>query len=175
MVSGVNEGANLSDDILYSGTIAAAIEGRFLKYPSVAISAVELSHDTFRQSAHLAAILLDQTSNTPELKGLTFSVNVPPQKGRKICNLVRADFHRRSGVPRTSSVKPCEVGEFVSIPLPVPREDENAPMDSDVGIVLQGAASLSVHDGFSEIRSNDLPLSELINAVNSILRAASAR
>lgn len=38
VVSGINEGANLGDDILYSGTVAAAIEGRFLGLPSIAIS-----------------------------------------------------------------------------------------------------------------------------------------
>src|SRR3990167_6408305 len=38
IVSGINEGSNLSDDVLYSGTVAAATEGRFLGLPSLAIS-----------------------------------------------------------------------------------------------------------------------------------------
>src|ERR1700730_3874626 len=38
VVSGVNDGANLGDDVLYSGTVAAAIEGRFLGLPTLAIS-----------------------------------------------------------------------------------------------------------------------------------------
>src|SRR5579862_1254129 len=38
VVSGINEGSNLSDDVLYSGTVAAATEGRFLGLPSLAIS-----------------------------------------------------------------------------------------------------------------------------------------
>ena len=38
VVSGINEGSNLSDDVLYSGTVAAATEGRFLGLPSIAIS-----------------------------------------------------------------------------------------------------------------------------------------
>ena len=38
VVSGVNDGANLGDDVLYSGTVAAAIEGRFLGLPAIAIS-----------------------------------------------------------------------------------------------------------------------------------------
>ena len=40
VVSGVNDGANLGDDVLYSGTVAAAIEGRFLGLPTVAVSLV---------------------------------------------------------------------------------------------------------------------------------------
>lgn len=40
VVSGINDGANLGDDILYSGTVAAAMEGRYLGYPAIAISMV---------------------------------------------------------------------------------------------------------------------------------------
>src|ERR1700716_1279134 len=40
VVSGVNDGANLGDDVLYSGTVAAAIEGRFLGLPTMAVSLV---------------------------------------------------------------------------------------------------------------------------------------
>src|SRR5207253_9728928 len=37
VVSGVNDGANLGDDVLYSGTVAAAVEGRFLGLPTIAV------------------------------------------------------------------------------------------------------------------------------------------
>lgn len=40
VVSGINEGGNLGDDILYSGTVAAAMEGRFLGFPAIAVSLV---------------------------------------------------------------------------------------------------------------------------------------
>ena len=50
VVSGVNDGANLGDDVLYSGTVAAAIEGRFLGLPTVAVSLVRAGrrHAEFR-------------------------------------------------------------------------------------------------------------------------------
>lgn len=38
VISGINAGANLGDDVLYSGTVAAAMEGRFLGYPAMAVS-----------------------------------------------------------------------------------------------------------------------------------------
>ena len=38
VVSGINAGANMGDDVLYSGTVAAATEGRFLGYPAIAVS-----------------------------------------------------------------------------------------------------------------------------------------
>ena len=40
VVSGINHGANLGDDVIYSGTVAAAMEGRFLGLPAVAVSLV---------------------------------------------------------------------------------------------------------------------------------------
>jgi 5'/3'-nucleotidase SurE len=40
VVSGINDGANLGDDVLYSGTVAAAVEGRFLGLPTIAVSLV---------------------------------------------------------------------------------------------------------------------------------------
>src|SRR5450631_4664554 len=40
VTSGINDGANLGDDVLYSGTVAAAIEGRFLGLPTIAVSLV---------------------------------------------------------------------------------------------------------------------------------------
>ncbi|HRE32520.1 MAG TPA: 5'/3'-nucleotidase SurE, partial [Candidatus Berkiella sp.] len=38
IISGINSNANLGDDVLYSGTVAAAMEGRFLGFPAIAIS-----------------------------------------------------------------------------------------------------------------------------------------
>jgi len=40
VISGINNGANLGDDVIYSGTVAAAMEGRFLGLPAIAVSLV---------------------------------------------------------------------------------------------------------------------------------------
>lgn len=61
VVSGINEGSNLSDDVLYSGTVAAATEGRFLGLPSIAISLAGpkcLHYDTAAQIAKLLVMRL---------------------------------------------------------------------------------------------------------------------
>jgi 5'-nucleotidase len=44
VVSGINNTANLGDDVIYSGTVAAAMEGRFLGLPAVAVSLVTSDH-----------------------------------------------------------------------------------------------------------------------------------
>src|SRR5580692_10763728 len=56
VVSGINEGSNLSDDVLYSGTVAAAMEGRFLGVSSIAVSLAGpkcLHYETAAQIAKL--------------------------------------------------------------------------------------------------------------------------
>ena len=55
VVSGINDGANLGDDVLYSGTVAAAIEGRFLGLSAIAVSLV-VSSDSGRHFATAARV-----------------------------------------------------------------------------------------------------------------------
>jgi hypothetical protein len=55
VVSGINLGANLGDDVLYSGTVAAALEGRFLERPSFAFSLVSRQVDNLPTAASLCA------------------------------------------------------------------------------------------------------------------------
>lgn len=79
VVSGVNDGANLGDDTLYSGTVAAAVEGRFLGLPAIAVSlCVEPgSPRNFSGAARLAANLVGRMARSP-LKGpVVLNVNVP--------------------------------------------------------------------------------------------------
>ena len=77
VVSGINDGANLGDDILYSGTVAAAMEGRYLGLPAIAVSMVG---DTIRHYETAAVIVrqLVMTISTNSLPSKTIlNVNVP--------------------------------------------------------------------------------------------------
>jgi 5'-nucleotidase len=76
--AGINHGGNLGDDVLYSGTVAAATEGRFLGLPAVAISLAggeELVH--FETAAHVAVTLLKQIIENPLPRDTILNVNVP--------------------------------------------------------------------------------------------------
>lgn len=88
VVSGINRGANLGDDVLYSGTVAAAIEGRFLGLPAIAISLCHapenlrlgapkkpLSH--YETAAQVAHKLVQQLQKDPLPAGTILNVNVP--------------------------------------------------------------------------------------------------
>ncbi|MBV8742756.1 MAG: 5'/3'-nucleotidase SurE [Sinobacteraceae bacterium] len=79
VVSGVNDGANLGDDVLYSGTVAAAIEGRFLGLPTLAISlnTGPGSGRNFEAAAEVARRLVAQLLRKPLERALILNVNVP--------------------------------------------------------------------------------------------------
>lgn len=79
VVSGVNDGANLGDDTLYSGTVAAAVEGRFLGLPSIAVSlCIEPgSPRNFASAAQLAARLVSKVAQSPLQGSVILNVNVP--------------------------------------------------------------------------------------------------
>jgi 5'-nucleotidase len=78
VVSGVNDGANLGDDVLYSGTVAAAVEGRFLGLPTIAVSLCtsSASGGHFETGAEVARVLVAQLLQKP-LQPLILNVNVP--------------------------------------------------------------------------------------------------
>lgn len=75
--AGINHGANLGDDVLYSGTVAAATEGRFLGLPAVAISLVGNDPKHFDTAAHVAVTLLRKIQAHPLPKDTLLNVNVP--------------------------------------------------------------------------------------------------
>ncbi len=83
VVSGVNDGANLGDDTLYSGTVAAAVEGRFLGLPAIAVSLC-LTPDSprnFASAAQVAAQLVARMRKErwqgPDAGPVILNVNVP--------------------------------------------------------------------------------------------------
>jgi 5'-nucleotidase len=79
VVSGINAGANLGDDVLYSGTVAAAMEGRFLGFPAVAVSLVLDSTNArhYASAAHFTCDLVKRLGTHPLPADTILNVNVP--------------------------------------------------------------------------------------------------
>lgn len=76
VVSGINHGSNLGDDILYSGTVAAATQGRFLGLPSIAISMQEPA-ECFETAMHVIKKLVLNLRASPLPASTILNVNVP--------------------------------------------------------------------------------------------------
>lgn len=77
VVSGVNAGANMGDDVLYSGTVAAAMEGRFLGLPAIAVSMVGHAPQNFATGARVARELVLRLRRDPLPADTILNVNVP--------------------------------------------------------------------------------------------------
>jgi len=98
VISGVNHGANLGDDVLYSGTVAAAIEGRFLGLPAMAVSLASDDNDNLDSAARAAAVLLQRLQQHPLPADTILNVNVPDRPWDELAGFqaTRLGFRHRS-------------------------------------------------------------------------------
>jgi 5'-nucleotidase len=77
VVSGINAGANLGDDVLYSGTVAAATEGRFLGLPAIAVSLVGRPAQHYETAAEVVRQIIQNLIDDPLPEDTILNVNVP--------------------------------------------------------------------------------------------------
>ena len=77
VVAGINAGANLGDDVLYSGTVAAAVEGRFLGFPAIAVSLATEKPTHFETAARITVDLVQQVMGGLLPADTILNVNVP--------------------------------------------------------------------------------------------------
>ncbi|MCG8346725.1 MAG: 5'/3'-nucleotidase SurE [Chloroflexales bacterium] len=100
VVSGINHGANLGDDLLYSGTVAAAMEGVMYGVPGIAVSLFGQGEQgwDFRAAGEAIATLIQKLQNHSLPEGMLLNVNVPtgpPEAiaGLRITRLGRRIYH----------------------------------------------------------------------------------
>lgn len=77
VISGINRGSNLGDDVLYSGTVAAAVEGRFLGTPAIAVSLTGGAGRHFETAADIVVRLVHRLKREPLPADTILNVNVP--------------------------------------------------------------------------------------------------
>jgi 5'-nucleotidase len=77
VVAGINHGPNLGDDVLYSGTVAAATEGRFLGLPAIAVSMSSHEPQHLETGAAVAVRLVSRLREAPLESSIILNVNVP--------------------------------------------------------------------------------------------------
>jgi len=77
VIAGINAGANMGDDVLYSGTVAAAMEGRFLGLPAIAVSLAGENFRHFETAAQVVVSLLERLKSDPLPVDTILNVNVP--------------------------------------------------------------------------------------------------
>lgn len=77
VIAGINDGPNLGDDVLYSGTVAAAMEGRFLGFPALAVSLAGAEARHYSSAIHFVVALIDRLRDNALPSGTLLNINVP--------------------------------------------------------------------------------------------------
>ncbi|KKL03264.1 5'/3'-nucleotidase SurE [Rheinheimera mesophila] len=77
VVAGINHGANLGDDVLYSGTVAAATEGRHLGLPAIAVSLAGRDEQHFATAAYVTVQVIKKLKSQPLPADQILNINVP--------------------------------------------------------------------------------------------------
>jgi len=77
VIAGINFGPNMGDDVIYSGTVAAAIEGRFVGFPSIAISLASWDGKNFDTAAKVAEVIADNVEFSELSNNTVLNINVP--------------------------------------------------------------------------------------------------
>ena len=109
IVSGINHGSNLGDDITYSGTVAAALEGIVLGIPAIAVSQQadrgrvdfragrEWQAEDFEEAAGFVARMVEELEHVPMPEGTLLNVNCPagPAQGARACRLGKRIYRDR--------------------------------------------------------------------------------
>ena len=110
--AGINHGSNLGDDVIYSGTVAAATEGRFLGLPAVALSLASPNPSHFDTAGQVAVSLLERIRRYPLPPDTILNVNIPDLpweelRGFRACRL--GQRHRAEPVIRSIDPRGREV------------------------------------------------------------------
>ena len=107
VIAGINRGANLGDDVIYSGTVAAAMEGRFLGLPAIAISLARKTGTNFDTAAQVVLRLLDKLQRDPLPADTILNVNVPDVPETQLAGYEATRLgHRHKAEPVIRSTDP---------------------------------------------------------------------
>ncbi|PIZ04128.1 MAG: 5'/3'-nucleotidase SurE [Gammaproteobacteria bacterium CG_4_10_14_0_8_um_filter_38_16] len=141
VVTGINAGSNLGDDVWYSGTVAAAMEGRFLGLPAIALSLAGEKLEHYATAAKVACELIQHILREPLPAATILNVNVPdvPFEELQGYEITRLGTRHRAA-PTIRQVDPR--GHTVYWVGP-PGAEQDAGIGTDFHAVRQGKVSVT--------------------------------
>ncbi|MCX4218063.1 MULTISPECIES: 5'/3'-nucleotidase SurE [Pseudomonas] len=141
VVSGINLGANLGDDVLYSGTVAAALEGRFLERPSFAFSLVSRLVDNLPTAAYFARKLVEAHAVLDLPPRTVLNVNIPnlPIDRIRGIQLTRLGHRARAAAPMKVVDPRGKAGYWIA----AAGDAEDGGPGTDFHAVMQGYVSIT--------------------------------
>ncbi len=141
VISGINAGANLGDDVLYSGTVAAAMEGRFLGLPALAVSLAGHPPTHYDTAAAVLERLLRRLHSQPLPADTILNINVPDVPSDQLRGIRATRLgHRHQAEPMIKSQDPRGRPVYWLGP-PGAARDEGP--DTDFGTLNQGWVSVT--------------------------------
>ncbi|MEM9242678.1 MAG: 5'/3'-nucleotidase SurE [Pseudomonadota bacterium] len=128
VISGINRGYNLGDDIMYSGTVAGAMEGRYLGFPALAVS-LGSPAEHYQAAAAIVKEMVTLMREKPLPSDTILNINVPDLPLSKIEGIEVTYFGRRHASEPTIKVEDPRGGELYWIGLPGDARDINEGSD----------------------------------------------
>lgn len=165
IVSGINHGPNLGDDVTYSGTVAAAAEGSLMGIPALAVSLVSWEPAGFDAAARVVRLLVRRLLRAPLPRGTLLNVNIPDRpfgdlRGIQVTRLGRRVYPDVIVAQKDPRGKPCFwIGGEAPSWEPGRQTDFEAISEGYVSITpLQ--LDLTDHGRLDEVRAWNLSLAE---------------
>ncbi|MDR1965942.1 MAG: 5'/3'-nucleotidase SurE [Synergistaceae bacterium] len=143
VVSGINQGPNLSDDVTYSGTVGAAMEGLVMGRQAVAVSLASASRDRFKHNttaALAATIVLEHVKENPLPENVLLNINVPNELMKNIKGFKITKMGHRKYVDKIACLKDPHGNDTYWI---AGRVDDTREQGSDVTAVSDGYVSVT--------------------------------
>ena len=140
VISGINSGSNLGDDVLYSGTVGAALEGRRLAYPSVAVSLVGGEPKHYSTAGQVISQIISELKINTMPKRTILNVNVPdrPLEDLNGYKITRLGYRTRSQpvvkIDARDNYRQYRIGTIGSAADNGPETDFSAVNDGYVSI-----------------------------------------
>ena len=139
VISGINQGLNLGDDVLISGTVGAALQGYLHGFPSLAISTARENSLHLNTAAKLAALLAKRIASGSTPTNIFLNINLPNLPLAKIGN---AQITRLANESHINTVEEKEDGKGKYYRLVRQRLDK-APDKTDIRAIEQGNISIT--------------------------------
>ncbi|MGX5173817.1 5'/3'-nucleotidase SurE [Aliikangiella sp. IMCC44653] len=141
VIAGINRGANLGDDVLYSGTVAAAMEGRSLGFPAIAVSLASKQCQHYHTAAQIVQTLMLKLAGSSLESNIVLNVNVPDLPLEKIKGF---QLTRLGSRHRADTIVPAQDPKGRDIYwLGPPSEPQDIGEGTDFNAVNQGFVSIT--------------------------------
>lgn len=141
VVAGINAGSNMGDDVLYSGTVAAATEGRFLGFPAIAVSIASFEPQHYETAAWVATELVRRLKQSPLPADSILNINVPDLPIDHLKGILATRLgHRHKAEPVVKAMDPR--GKAIYWVGPAGPEQDAGP-GTDFHAVRNGYASVT--------------------------------